>query len=346
MTEPAEEVGRIEAAANALQTEAEIEASALPDTTTDAPAEAAEVADVQPDAEVADESAEASATEEAQADSDSKEAAPEETEASLPEEPPNYKWEELRRKTSRLERDRAELTALREQAEREVLEARKQLEAFNDPDRIVELVAKRQGLTVDQAFERWAQNKLNGMDQPQGRQPTIEEIRAEARKEALDVLRAEHAKAQEAERARIQQANQTQIEQFVQAALNIPYTPKLAEKLPHLASLQDNELAGKVEYAVKWAAKNAPQATFNEVLQVLEKNEANAYIARQQRIDRWRGSSAPDPKPDEGKASPPEPGRQLSNADSVAGNVAPPKLDTLEDRIAAAAQALETRKLG
>lgn len=251
--------------------------------------------------------------------------------------------QELRRKIASAERARAEARAAKAQAEamrqdleqrQKALEAREKL--LEDPNELLREYSKRLGKSEDDILREWTKDYVERQENPQKAAEHAREVARREAREEIERERAEQAKRQ-AEASR--QAVMEQMEQMVLACKDIPYNEEYAKQLPHLASLSDGELEGKVRSALGWAVQNAPQASLMDVLKELDSIEGNAYIERQQRLSRWKGTTTPDPKPSEGKASPPEPGRQLSNRDSAA-SPGPRKLDDKFARYDAAAKAM------
>ncbi len=351
MSEPTD-VSPIEAAANALEVIdlSDFSAQTGPpaqEAPAAAPEAAPEPADAQPDAPEADLAPEPEAPtgepEEASEPEAGASASEAEGEPEAKDTVPNYKWEEYRRKSARLQRELAEVDALKHSLQQARLDAEKAREGLSDPQAVIREYVKASGKSEDELFNAWAQERIQRMErgEPAERQPT----RAEIEQEVREQLAREKAEAARREHQESLQGVSEQIARYRRAALEIPYTEELAKELPHLASLEDAELGAKVEFGVKWAMENAPQATFKEVLAELDKIVKSDYDAKQQRLARWKAPSAPDPKPDEGKTSPPQPGRQLTNRDSATSNGGPPVLETREQRLAAAGNALEVINL-
>lgn len=211
-----------------------------------------------------------------------------EKEKEKPKEPEGWQWKRLREKTKDVET--REETA--KQAHAEAIQLKEDLQQLvtdlvNDPVEGFRALAQRAGADPDVVFQKLIESNIQKGSEPE----YLKEIkRLERKLEERDKQR-EEAQRQEAERRRIEAieaANHEMIADSCKLAADIPNNEELSAKFKNLAVLDPHDIAGRTEYAIKWAQKNAQHATLNDILSLLDEQagEQNAKLLERMGVTR------------------------------------------------------------
>jgi hypothetical protein len=250
-----------------------------------------------------------------------------------PEEPPNWRWQQLRKRERQLKEYEDRIDARMTEFEQRAARIAKMERLLNeDPEGFASEVGD-----PDAVYDKWTNRRLNDG------KPSEEELWSEIqglKKQLRDREEFEKQRALEFQ----EQSKQAQVEKGIQSYVHrsdeIPESEELTSQFPALAITVPERRRSMVGGAVRWAISNAPEMTFNEILTHLDNRLKEEYDY----IDNLRSSrdtGAQKKSPEAKGAAKPAAKRKktVTNRDEAATSVDFKPL-TRDQRIAAAAREL------